>query len=92
LATEAVREPSVHQVRAERNDATETRQDPALTILTSPAEAAGLNQYIQRLRKQRIEVAALEVVKEDGPIGFQGIEIAEIDLGVMTIQPLDGAK
>ena len=91
-ATETVPQHLVRQVRRERNEAAENREPEATRILISPVEAAGLDYYVKRLRSVSAEVVAKEVVNDDGPIGFQTMELAEIDLGVMTNNPLDGAK
>jgi len=60
--------------------------------LAAPAEAAGLEQYMRQLRMRSIHVVAREEVKSSGQLEIRDVEIAEIDLGVMAILPLDGAK
>ena len=64
----------------------------AAQVLTAPGEAAGLEQYIQQLRMRSIHVVAREEVKSSGRLEISDVEIAELDLGVMAILPLDGAK
>ena len=61
-------------------------------VLTSPAEINGLLQYARRLRTRKTQVTVLEQAKEEQPFKIQNVEFGEIDLGVVTIAPLDGAK
>jgi hypothetical protein len=68
------------------------REPASVEVLTPAEEAIGLEQYIQRLRTRMIQVGSCEEVKNGGPLEIHDVEIAEIDLGVMAILPLDGAK
>ena len=61
-------------------------------VLTSPGEALGLEQYMQRLRMRKIQVAGRVEVTNNGPLEIHDVEITKIDLGEMAILPLDGAK
>jgi len=65
---------------------------PSQDVLTSPAEIAGLHQYLQRLRTRTGEPAVLEEAKNGEPFAIRDVEFGEIDLGVVTIAPLDGGK
>ena len=47
---------------------------------------------MQQLRMRSIHVVARQEVKSSGRLEIRDVEIAEIDLGVMAILPLDGAK
>src|SRR5258707_8535906 len=67
-------------------------EPPSAQVLTAPGEAAGLEQYMQQLRIRSIHVVARQEVKSSGRLEIRDVEIAEIDLGVMAILPLDGAK
>lgn len=61
-------------------------------VLAAPIEMAGLQQYMQRLRAKAKQGATLEQAKNEEPFAIRDVEFAEIDLGVVTIAPLDGAK
>ncbi len=67
-------------------------EPPPAQVLAAPGEAAGLEQYMQQLRMRSIHVVARQEVKSSGRLEINDVEIAEIDLGVMAILPLDGAK
>lgn len=67
-------------------------EPPSTQVLTAPGEVAGLEQYMRQLRMRSIHVVAREEVKSSGRLEIRDVEIAEIDLGVMAILPLDGAK
>ena len=70
----------------------QNREPTSLDVLASPAEAVGLEQYIQRLRKRTIQVPGRVEVTNNGPLEIHDVEITKIDLGEMAILPLDGAK
>ena len=71
---------------------TQNRDPASLEVLTSPGEALGLEQYMQRLRMRKIQVAGRVEVTNNGPLEIHDVEITKIDLGEMAILPLDGAK
>jgi hypothetical protein len=74
------------------NQVSGIRRSIPAEILVSPTEAAGLQQYEQRLRTASAHLGAREEVKNGGLFEIRNVEFAEIDLGVVTISPLDGAK
>jgi len=77
----------------ERTDEVNINSEPPSTqVLAAPGEAAGLEQYMQQLRMRSIHLVAREEVKSSGRLEIRDVEIAEIELGVMAILPLDGAK
>ncbi len=90
-ATEKSPSPGVVRVPATTSEIVESQKPVAAQILISPAEAAGLQQYVQRLRTQTAPMPVLEQVKNEEPFAIRDVEFKEIDLGVVTIAPLDGA-
>jgi hypothetical protein len=79
------------RVRTTTSEVFESQKRVSAEILISPAEAAGLQQYMQQLRTQTAPPTVLEQVKNEQPFAIRDVEFAEIDLGVVTIAPLDGA-
>ena len=68
------------------------RETASFDVLAAPGEAAGLEQYMQQLRMRSTHLIARQEVKGRGQLEISDVQIAEIDLGVMAILPLDGAK
>ena len=81
------------QRASERTDEVNINSEPpSAQVLAAPAEAAGLEQYMRQMRMRSVHVVARQEVKSSGRLEIRDVEIAEIDLGVMAILPLDGAK
>ena len=65
---------------------------PALEVLISPEEQAGLTQYAARLRTRALENSARASIQSDPNLHIKSLEIAEIDLRQLTIEPLDSGE
>jgi hypothetical protein len=61
-------------------------------VLVSSDEQLGFERYAARLRARAPEFSARAVVISDAAFNIQPLEIAEIDLRQLTIEPLDGGE
>ena len=65
---------------------------PELEVLISPEEQAALTQYAARLRTRALENSARASIHSDPNLNIESLEIAEIDLRQLTIEPLDSGE
>lgn len=82
----------VRQAGAAKIEVRENRERVSFEVLPPPGEAAGLEQYIERLRSRTTQMAIRAEAKDSGVLGIQKVQIAEIELTEMAILPLDSAK
>ena len=61
-------------------------------VLVSAEEQLGLERYTARLRAGTVEFSARAVVKGNSDFSIQPLEIAEIALGQLTIEPLESGE
>jgi len=61
-------------------------------VLVSPDEAAGLRRYADLLRAKSHETSNHTAAISDAPFEIKPLEIAELGLRQLTIQPLEGSE
>ncbi len=60
-------------------------------VLVSSEEAAGLRRYADLLRAKSLETSNRAAAISDAPFEIKPLEIAELNLRQLTIQPLEGS-
>ena len=78
--------------RRERSvvDRVALRSEPE--VLVSSEEAAGLRRYADLLRAKSLETSNRAAAISDAPFEIKPLEIAELNLRQLTIQPLEGSE
>jgi len=61
-------------------------------VLVSSEEAAGLRRYADLLRAKSLETSNRAAAISDAPFEIKPLEIAELNLRQLTIQPLEGSE
>jgi len=61
-------------------------------VLVSSEEAAGLRRYANLLRAKSLETSNHAAAISDAPFEIKPLEIAELNLRQLTIQPLEGSE
>ena len=61
-------------------------------VLVSPDEAAGLRRFADLLRAKSLETSNRAAAISDAPFEIKPLEIAELNLRQLTIQPLEGSE
>jgi hypothetical protein len=78
--------------RRERSVADRAAQCSELEVLVSSEEEAGLQRYADLLRAKSLETSNRTAVISDAPFEIKPLEIAELGLRQLTIQPLEASE